>query len=135
MAAVAFTKVATTQTSITYSWTGDAAGTLANTTLITDCEAGPLKSALQLQVGETDSNAKAEAAVLSGASYTGATGATKRSYVRSSLIWSTGATALPLLTAVDSGAGNAADIVITVAAAGTGYLRIEFPQVPYPIAT
>ena len=127
MAAVAYTKVTATQNQLVYSWTGDVAGTLAFATLLADATAGsPLRDALVTATAHTDSNAKATAALLSGAPFTGTgvTPPTITTNIQSTILQHTGATAVPLVTAVDSGVGDTPDLVITVAAAGTGLLFI-----------
>lgn len=127
MAAVAFTKVRAKPNRLVYTWTGDAAGDLAFATLLADAVAGPLKTQLAAVAGQCDSDAKATAALLTGASFTGAvSGAAIETNCRSSVVWQTGATAIPLLTAADDGAGNNPKLTITVAAAGTGILVVEF---------
>lgn len=126
MAAVAFTKVAANPFSLVYTWTGDAAGTLLGATLATDAALGsPLRSKLAALLGECDTDAKAQAALLGGQAFVGAVTANVESHIRSRIVHQTGATAAPLLTAADSGAGNNPDLTLTVAAAGTGYLIVE----------
>lgn len=126
MAAVAYTLVSATAKQLVYSWLGDSAGTLAYATMAADASVdGPLKSTLAALSGETDSNAKAISALISGESFVGAVTALVKTGIQSRVVLSTGAAVVPLLTAVDNGAGNSPDITIGVAAAGTGFLFIE----------
>jgi len=130
MAAIAYTLVRATPYRLIYSWTGDAAGTLLNTTIMTDAVAGPLKTALTLALLECDSAAKATAAIITGASFVGAVTATVITSVQTVVVYQTLTTAKapPALTAADSGAANAADLVLTPdGSAAAGWLFITRP--------
>jgi hypothetical protein len=127
MGAIAYTLVRATPHQLIYSYTGDAAGTLAYATMAADASVtGPLKTALAALSGETDSNAKATAALLTGAPFAGAVTASITTNIQSQIVDSTLTTtkAGVGVTAVDNGAGNSPDIVLTPDAASTGHLFI-----------
>jgi len=127
MAAVAFTKVVADPNTLAYTWTGDADGTLAFSTILDDAVPGPLKTALQSVDGECDSHAKAVAALVTGAAFIGLTGAALRSYIQADLVVtsSTTAKAAPALLAEDDGATNDPQATVKVDDAATGVLRFE----------
>lgn len=127
MAAIAYTFVRATPYQLIYSWTGDAAGTLAYSVYSAQTVSGPLKVAIDALNAETDSAAKATAAVITGAPFVGAVTASVTSNIQTTTIVNLIAAgfAPPELTAADSGAGNTPDIVLTPDAGATeGFIFI-----------
>lgn len=131
MAAVTFTLVQASGQHLTYAWSGDAAGTLAYPTLVTDAVTGPLRTALLALAGEVNSNGKAASALLSGATFTGALTSSVTSNIQCRLLTETRdllgtADSVAGLTGVDSGAGNNPDLVLTPGAGLTGSLFLFY---------
>lgn len=119
-----------------YSWDDEAGpGTLTLATLLSDAVAGPLKDKLTALDGECNSDPKATAALLTGATFTGAISAgpiTSKIQSRVVITAFTAGKAPPALTCVDSGGGNDPLLTLTSdTAAGTGLLIIEHGGATY----
>lgn len=103
-------------------------GTLPYATLLADAPTGsPLKTALASVDGQCGaaSNAGAIAALITGAGFTGTGTGTPalRTYIQS---WVQATTAINTgVTAVDSGANDDPDLVVSTANSFTGYLRVS----------
>lgn len=131
MAAVAFTLAQASGQHLTYAWSGDAAGTLSYTTLMTDAVTGPLRTALTAVASQCDTNGKATSALISGAAFTGVSGSSITTNIQCRMVTETrgllaATTSVPGLTAVDSGAGNNPELVVTPGDTLTGTLFIVF---------
>lgn len=137
MAGNTFTLVRATAHQMIYSYDNQAGpGTLAIATLSADAVTGPLKTALAAVTGQCDSNAKATAAMITGASFVGAvSGAAIISNIQCRVVPDTfsAGKAPPCLTAVDSGADNSPLLTLTSdTASATGYIFVQHvwsPQV------
>lgn len=136
MAAGTITLVSANPNRLCYSFAftaGQTVATLAFTTYaLVDAVTGPLKTALLQAQGQCTTNAKAISAVISGESFVGGGPNTPTVVTRinSNLVTTAQltATAAPVVSAVDSGAGDSPDITVTAdnAAMGTatGFLFI-----------
>ena len=127
MAAVAFTKVVATDNQIVYSWTGDAAGDLAYATLAADVgTTSTIGKIIAALAGECNSDAKATAALQTGASFTSTTNKTVTTNIQSTLVYtsSTAAKYPGFLNALDDGATNNPKLTLTAEAASSGFLYI-----------
>lgn len=131
MAVITATKVSATTNEITYTFTGTGAdtGTIPYATLVADALTGTagtstLKTVLSSLAGECNSNAKAISALITGEAFTGTSGASITTNLEVNLVSSTG-TAIPFVTAVDSGASNNPDIAFGTAGIGQCWLYIK----------
>jgi hypothetical protein len=109
LAANNFTLVRATPHQLIYSYDNQAGpGTLPIATLLADAVTGPLKTALTSSSGECNSDAKANAALITGAPFVGAITASVTTNIQSTVqpLAFTAGKAPPCLTAVDSGGGN-----------------------------
>jgi len=134
MATITATKVAATQNELVYTFTGAGADTGAITyaTLVADAAAVTAAGAINLKTilialsGQTDSNAKAISALITGEAFTGAgTGTpTITTNIEVKLVASTG-TAIPFAIAVDDGSTNNPALNFGTAGAGQCWLYIK----------
>jgi hypothetical protein len=128
MAAYTFTKLLATPCKLVYLVSGTATATLAYSVYEADCVAGPLKAMLDsnLVAAVCNTNAKARSAVITGEGI--AANQATPTFIQTRLQTMVGVTANgPIgVDAVDSGAGDNPDIVLTAADAGatTAYLEI-----------
>lgn len=122
MAAVAFTLAVAAADQLVYSWTGDAAGTLTYATLVSNAVTGPLRTALLDIIGECNTDAKATAALITGAAFTGTSTTARQTWIQAAV--------LPVaavgygLAATDSGADNQPLLTLTPAANTGGFLYL-----------
>lgn len=126
MGVINATKVKATANELIYTFTGAGAdtGTIAYATLVADAVTGPLKVALQSVDAQCDSNAKAISALVTGEAFTGAGGSSITTNIEVKLVAATG-TAIPYVTAADSGAGNDPDYNFGTAGVGQCWLYIR----------
>lgn len=128
MAVINATKVKATANELIYTFTGTGAdtGTITYATLVADAATGPLKTVLASLAGQTDSNAKAVSALITGEAFTGAgTGTpTLTSDIEVKLV-SGVATAVPTIAATDDGATNNPQYAFATAGVGVCWLYIR----------
>jgi len=127
MPAVAFTKVVSTDNQIVYSWTGDSVGDLAYATLAADVgTTSTLGRIITSLAGQTNSAAKAIAALQTGVSFTGTSGGIFATSIQSTLVYtsSTSAKYPGFLNAADDGGTDNPKLSLTAEAASTGFLFI-----------
>ena len=123
MAAVAFTLAVAAADQLVYSWTGDAAGTLTYATLVSNAVTGPLKTALQAITGECNTDAKATAALVTGASFTGTNGTARQTWIQASVL-SVAAVGYGLAATEDPGVNDQPLLTLTPAASTGGFLYL-----------
>ena len=126
--AVTFTKLRSSANNLVYSYTTAAGapdtGTLAFSTILADAFTGPLATALAAVNGQTDSNAKAVAAMITGAAFTSKSGPVVTSFIQTAIAPSDAI--LSGVAAVDSGGSDSPDILVSVANTTSGTLRIAY---------
>jgi hypothetical protein len=112
---------------LVYTWTGDSAGTRTFAQILADAgTTTTLGKALAELAGECNSNDKAIAALLTGASFTGTSGKVITSNIQCHMTYtlSTSAKYPGFLTATDDGGTNNPQLTITAEAASEGILYI-----------
>jgi hypothetical protein len=127
MAAVAFTKVVSTDNQIVYSWTGDAPGDLAYATLAADVgTTSTIGRIIASLAGQCGTDAKAAAALQTGASFTGTLSGTIATSIQSTLVYtlSTSAKYPGFINAIDDGGTNNPKLTLTAEANSSGFLYI-----------
>jgi hypothetical protein len=128
MAAVAFTKIVSTDNQIVYSWTGDVAGDLAYATLAADVgTTSTLGRIIASLAGQCGTDAKAVAALQTGASFVGTvSGAAIVTNIQCDLVYTLStATKYPgFINAIDDGGTNSPKLTLTAEANSSGFLYI-----------
>lgn len=131
MAVINATKVNASTNELIYTFTGTGAdtGTISHSTLVSDAFTGPdgtdtLKTVLAALAGQTNSDAKAVSALITGEQFTGTSGSAIATSIEVKLVAATG-TAIPSITAVDDGAGNNPQYTFATAGVGQCWLYIR----------